>query len=119
MENSVAKKPTIIDGSAKIDSNVIGEGCSIGPNVIIFYEVKIGHETDIKEGSTIGQYSRIGNKVSIGKNLKMGPFATIMDNVIIGDNVVIDPFARVDYDQLVPDGARIKSAWTSLPRQPL
>jgi acetyltransferase-like isoleucine patch superfamily enzyme len=79
----------------------IGDNCSIGPNAVLYYDVKIGNNTLIGDGASIREQVRIGHHclisryVTINYNSSIGNFTKIMDmahitgNVSIGDNVFI------------------------------
>ncbi len=68
----------IIDPSA-----VIGDGCGIGPYVVIEKDVRIGSHTVICAGTFIGQ------KTSVGDRCLLYPNVTLRENVSIADRVII------------------------------
>jgi acetyltransferase-like isoleucine patch superfamily enzyme len=80
---------------------IIGQNCSIGPNVVIYYQVMIGNQcligdnASIREQVTIGDKCIIGRSVVINYNVKIGNRAKIMDlasitgNCQIGEDVFI------------------------------
>jgi len=82
-------------------SLVIGDNCSIGPNSVIYYDVKIGNNTLIGDGASIreqcrigpscviGRYVTINYAVSIGSGTKIMDLAVITGNSTIGKNVFI------------------------------
>ena len=79
----------------------IGDDCSIGPNSVIYYDVKIGKNcligdgASIREKVTIGNFCIISRYVTISYNTTIGSHTRIMDqtyitgNCIIGDNVFV------------------------------
>lgn len=92
---ALARKP---DYDRFID---IGPHCSIGPNAVIYYDVKIGNNTLIGDGASIREkcvidaFSIVGRYVSINYNVKIGFKTKIMNlclipgNSTIGNNVFI------------------------------
>jgi acetyltransferase-like isoleucine patch superfamily enzyme len=58
---------------------MIGSDCAIGPNAVIYYDVKIGNNTLIGDGASIREQCVIGSKTIISR------YATISYNTIIGD----------------------------------
>jgi acetyltransferase-like isoleucine patch superfamily enzyme len=73
----------------------IGRGVSVGPKVIIFYDVQIGNQVLIGDGVSIREQSSIGNKTIIGRyctinyNTKIGNDTKIMDHVWLAGNMSI------------------------------
>lgn len=61
------------------DSICIGDGTTIGPNVVIY-----DHDHDIKSKGNL-----VKEKVVIGKNVWIGAGAVILKGVTIGDNAVV------------------------------
>jgi len=80
---------------------VIGAGCSIGPHVVIFYDVEIGDSTLLGDGASVREGCRIGSRciisryVTINYETRIGNRTKVMDNThvtgkcIIGDDVFI------------------------------
>ena len=102
--------------SCYIDKEVIiGDNCTIYPNVIIEGKVKIGSNTMIMHGSYIKD-STIGNnnviKSSyiinsiIGNNNEIGPYANIHTNNKIGDDNRIGNFIELK-DNIIGNGNKI------------
>ena len=95
----------------------IGADTSIGPNVVIYYEVEIGEHTLIGDGASIRERCRIGSfcivsrYVTINYNTKVGNRTKIMDmthvtgNCQIGDNVFISTMVGMTNDNAM--GAEI------------
>src|SRR5262245_44812571 len=50
--------------TARID---IGDGCVIGPNAVIYYDVEIGPQTLISDGASIREQTKIGSRCIIGR----------------------------------------------------
>jgi acetyltransferase-like isoleucine patch superfamily enzyme len=79
----------------------IGDDCAIGPNAVIYYDVKIGHNTLIGDGASIREQCTIGDEciisrcVTINYNCHVGDRTKVMDlthltgNMTIGDDVFI------------------------------
>lgn len=94
---------------------LIGKSCAIGPNAVIFYEVKIGNNTLIGDGASLREGVSVGNKciisryVTVNYNTKIGNNTRIMDlchitgNCEIGDNVFISVLVSTTNDNIVKD----------------
>ena len=73
----------------------IGEACSIGPNAVVYYDVKIGDRcligdgASIREKCTISASCLIGRYVTINYNVWIGPRTKIMDSTNITGNTRI------------------------------
>jgi acetyltransferase-like isoleucine patch superfamily enzyme len=112
----------------------IGDNCSIGPHVVIFYEVEIGNNCLLGDGASIrekcvvgdnciiSRYVTINYNTQIGNNTKIMDLSHITGNCSIGNNVFIAPnvgsandnaIGTLPYDEnkvkgpLVKDGASI------------
>lgn len=121
---------------------LIGPNCSIGPHAVIFYDVEIGSNTLIGDGTSVREQCRIGNQclisryVTINYNTRIGNRTKIMDlthvtgNSTIGDDVFISlPFGMTNdsligtagYDEsgikglIIKNGAMIGAGATLLP----
>ncbi len=64
----------------------IGANTSIGPNAIIYYDVKIGENTLIGDGVSIREKSRIGSRNIIGRYVAINYAVTTGDRVRIMDH---------------------------------
>jgi len=62
--------------TARID---IGNGCVIGPNAIIYYDVEIGPQTLISDGASIREQTKIGSRCIIGRYVTVN-YATLIGN---------------------------------------
>jgi UDP-3-O-[3-hydroxymyristoyl] glucosamine N-acyltransferase len=62
--------------SARIE---IGNGCVIGPNAVIYYDVEIGSHTLISDGASIREQSKIGSRCIIGRYVTVN-YATLIGN---------------------------------------
>jgi UDP-3-O-[3-hydroxymyristoyl] glucosamine N-acyltransferase len=102
----------------------IGEGCSIGPHAVVYYDVIIGGYTLVGDGASIreqcriGAYSLISRCVTVNCNTRIGNRVKIMDNTHItgnawiGDHVFIstgvsttnDNFQTSKYDKELMQG---------------
>jgi UDP-3-O-[3-hydroxymyristoyl] glucosamine N-acyltransferase len=96
--------------TASID---IGNGCVIGPNAVIYYDVKIGSHTLISDGASIREQSKIGSRCIIGRYVTVN-YATIIGNDVkvqdhtwlagnmeIGDKVFISGGVTTANDNLM------------------
>lgn len=93
----------------------IGSNCAIGPNAVIFYDVRIGNNTLIGDGASLREEVTVGNNtlisryVTINYNTKIGNNTKIMDlchitgNCEIGDNVFISVLVSTTNDNIVKD----------------
>lgn len=80
---------------------IIGQGSSVGPHAVIFFDVEVGAGTLIGDGASIREQCRVGSRCIIGRyvtlnyNAKIGDRTRIMDlthitgNSVIGDDVFI------------------------------
>lgn len=99
---------------------IIGSGCLVGPNAVIFYDVRIGDNTLIGDGASIrekcvvGSTCVIGNHVSLNYESRVGDRTKIMalshitGNTVVGNDVFIgtkvgtandNAFGKLGYDQ--------------------
>lgn len=62
---------------------VVGDGCVIGPNAIIYYDVEIGSQTLISDGASIREESKIGSRCIIGR------YVTVNYATLIGDGTKV------------------------------
>lgn len=74
----------------------IGEGCSIGPHAVVFYDVEIGRNTLLGDGASIREGGRIGDRcilsryVTLNYNVTMGDRVKVMDLSHITGNTVLE-----------------------------
>jgi acetyltransferase-like isoleucine patch superfamily enzyme len=92
---------------------VIGNGSSIGPHAVIFYDVEIGEGTLIGDGVSIREQCRIGSKcvisryVTLNYNCVIGDRTKIMDlshitgNCCIGDDVFVSTCVATANDNAI------------------
>jgi len=79
-------KPVVegIDTSAKLGHDTkIAKGVSIGPNVVIGDRVEIGKNSCISSGCKIGENSKVG------KNCRLDSNVVVYHNCYLGNNVII------------------------------
>jgi UDP-3-O-[3-hydroxymyristoyl] glucosamine N-acyltransferase len=96
--------------AAKID---VGNGCVIGPNAVIYYDVEIGPQTLISDGASIREQSKIGSRCIIGRyvtvnyatlignNVKVQDHTWLAGNMRIGDRVFISGGVTTANDNLM------------------
>lgn len=71
----------------------IGDGCSIGPHAVVFYDVRIGPNTllgdgaSIREGCTIGERCIISRHVTLNYNCHVGDRTKVMDGTHLTGNM--------------------------------
>lgn len=121
---------------------VVGRGCSIGPHVVLFYDVQIGPGTLLGDGASVREGCRIGAKciisryVTVNYDTRIGDRSKIMDlthitgNAIIGDDVFVstmvgsandNAIGRAGYEEnkitgpILEDGSVIGAGATLLP----
>lgn len=94
----------------------IGDGCSIGPNSVIYFDVILGDNTlvgdgaSIREQCVIGDFCIISRYVTLNYNVTIGDRTKIMDmthitgNTVIGDDVFISILVGTTNDNLVRVG---------------
>lgn len=107
---AIARKPVF---EKKI---MIGDECSIGPHVVIFYDVEIGSNTLLGDGASIREKCKIGSKcilsryVTVNYSTTIGDRTKIMDsthitgNSIIGNNVFISTMVGTTNDNNIREG---------------
>ncbi len=95
---------------------VVGDECSIGPNAVIYFDVKIGRNTLIGDGASIREQCRVGSYcilsryVTLNYNASIGDRTKIMDgthitgNSNIGANVFISILVGTTNDNLITGG---------------
>src|SRR5499433_2100004 len=59
----------------------VGNGCVIGPNAVIYYDVEIGSHTLISDGASIREQSKIGSRCIIGRYVTVN-YATLIGNEV-------------------------------------
>jgi UDP-3-O-[3-hydroxymyristoyl] glucosamine N-acyltransferase len=91
----------------------VGDGCVIGPNAVIYYDVEIGSQTLISDGASIREQSRIGSRCIIGRyvtvnyatlignNVKVQDHTWLAGNMEIGDRVFISGGVTTANDNLM------------------
>jgi UDP-3-O-[3-hydroxymyristoyl] glucosamine N-acyltransferase len=89
----------------------IGEGVTIGPNVVIGQVARIGNGTRIEAGSVIGSY------VSIGENCHIYPRVTIYQGSSLGNRVVVHAGAVLGADGFGYVRDPKTGAYTQFPQQ--
>lgn len=68
---------------------LIGAGASIGPRVVLFYDVEIGEGTLLGDGASVREGCRVGAKCIISR------YVTINYNTVIGDRTKIMDLTHV------------------------
>jgi UDP-3-O-[3-hydroxymyristoyl] glucosamine N-acyltransferase len=91
----------------------VGDGCVIGPNAVIYYDVEIGSHTLISDGASIREQSKIGSRCIIGRyvtvnyatlignNVKVQDHTWLAGNMEIGDRVFISGGVTTANDNLM------------------
>jgi acetyltransferase-like isoleucine patch superfamily enzyme len=73
----------------------IGDGCSIGPHAVVFYDVEIGNNTLLGEGASIREKCRVGSKCILSRYVTVNYETTIGDGTKIMDNTHITGKATI------------------------
>jgi UDP-3-O-[3-hydroxymyristoyl] glucosamine N-acyltransferase len=73
----------------------IGANCSIGPHVIIYYDVEIGQSTLIGDGTSIREQCRIGSYCIFSR------YITVNYNTVIGDRVKVIDLTHVTGNAII------------------
>jgi UDP-3-O-[3-hydroxymyristoyl] glucosamine N-acyltransferase len=90
--------------SAKVE---VGNGCVIGPNAVIYYDVVIGSHTLISDGASIREQSKIGSRCIIGR------YVTVNYATLIGDNVKVQDHTWLAGNMRVGDRVFISGGVTT------
>ncbi|HET7443407.1 MAG TPA: DapH/DapD/GlmU-related protein [Solirubrobacterales bacterium] len=116
----------------------IGEGCAIGANVVVYYDVEIAADCLLGDGASIRELSRIGSGTVVGRGVTLdreaviGERCRVMDKshitggMVIGDDVFISALVVStndnsfgDVDEMrgprVEDGAMVGAGASLLP----
>lgn len=75
----------------------IGDRCSIGPHVIIYYDVAIGEGTLIGDGASIREQCRIGSHCILSR------YVTVNYQTIIGDRVKVMDLTHLTGNMVLED----------------
>jgi UDP-3-O-[3-hydroxymyristoyl] glucosamine N-acyltransferase len=90
--------------SAKVE---VGNGCVIGQNAVIYYDVVIGSHTLISDGASIREQSKIGSRCIIGR------YVTVNYATLIGDNVKVQDHTWLAGNMRVGDRVFISGGVTT------
>lgn len=109
--NNKIKIATLIHPDILIDkTNKIGEGCilcrgsvvtvniNIGKHVIINIDSTVGHDTELKDYTTILPGSHISGNVIIGEKTTIGTGAVIIEKIVIGKETMVGAGAVIVRD---------------------
>ena len=84
--------------------STIGEHCCVGPNAVIYCDVKIGDSTLIGDAASIREKSRVGSKSIIGRHVTLsyvsiiGSYTKILDHCTMGGNVTVGDHVFIGTD---------------------
>ena len=85
----------------------VGDGCVIGPNAIIYYDVEIGVNTLISDGASIREESKIGSRSIIGR------YVTVNYATMIGNDVKVQDHTWLAGNMRIGDKVFISGGVTS------
>ncbi|SIT33408.1 N-acetyltransferase [Achromobacter sp. MFA1 R4] len=80
---------------------VIEDECSIGPHVVIFYDVTIGSNTLLGDGASVREKCSIGSRCIISRYVTINYDTSIGDRTKIMDNTHITGNARIAEDVFI------------------
>lgn len=80
---------------------IIGDGCSIGPNVVIYYDVEIGAGPLIGDGASIREQGRIGQRCILSRCVTVNYNAAIGDRTKIMDSTHVTGNCRIGSDVFI------------------
>jgi acetyltransferase-like isoleucine patch superfamily enzyme len=104
---AVSRPPVYEQGLA------IQDGCSIGPNAIVYHDVTIGEGTLVGDGASIREQGRVGARciisrgVTLNYNVVLGDDTKVMDlthltgDMRLGDRVFVGPGVMTANDNLI------------------
>jgi acetyltransferase-like isoleucine patch superfamily enzyme len=81
----------------------IGDGCSIGPHCVIYYDVIIGSFTLLGDGASIREQCRVGSNCIISR------YVTINYNTLVGDRVKVMDMTHLTGNMTIADGAFVST----------
>lgn len=82
----------------------IGPSCSIGPNVVIYYDTEIGADVLIGDGASIREQSRIGGACVIGRLVTVDRDVTVGDRTRVMDKAFLTGGMRIGADVFIAAG---------------
>jgi UDP-3-O-[3-hydroxymyristoyl] glucosamine N-acyltransferase len=74
------------------ESAILGEGISIGANVVVMDDATIG------DGTTIHAGSFVGRSVAVGRETTIYPNVTIRNGCVLGDRIIVHPGTVIGSD---------------------
>jgi acetyltransferase-like isoleucine patch superfamily enzyme len=80
---------------------LVGERCSIGPNVVLYFDVEIGRGTLLGDGASIREGSRIGAGCLIGRYVTVNYETVVGERTKIMDLTHITGKSRIGSDVFV------------------
>ena len=86
----------------------VGDGCSIGPHSILYYDVEVGAGTLIGDGASVREQCRIGAKCIISR------YVTLNYHTRVGDGVKVMDGTHLTGNMTVGDGAFVSALVVTL-----
>src|SRR5215470_14342909 len=82
----------------------VGNGCVVGPNAVIYYDVEIGSHTLISDGASIREQCKIGSRCIIGRYVTVNYATLIGDEVKVQDHTWLAGNMRVGNKVFISGG---------------
>ena len=92
---------------------VVGDGCTLGPNAVIFRDVQLGEHCLVGDGASIREGVRLGSRCLIARNVTVNYATTVGDdtkvmdlayltgNMIVGSRVFVGPGVMTANDNAI------------------
>ena len=120
----LGKEPRGADATSRSPSFAhrlrVGKGCSVGPHVVLFYDVEIGDGTLLGDGASIREQGRVGSGciisryVTLNYDVHVGDRSKVMDNthltgrMRIGKSVFISTGVSTTNDNAMGRGGYVE-----------
>ena len=82
----------------------IGAGCSIGPHVVIFYDVEIGPGSLLGDGASVREQGRVGARCLLSRYVTLNYDVTVGDDTKVMDNTHLTGQMRVGRGVFISTG---------------
>ncbi len=99
----------VIAGHSMEGTRLFLQGCTLGENVQLMEDVRMGPGTEIGANTVIGPESRLVGRTKIGPNCHFGYQVMIASGVTIGAECVVKHRARLEANVVLEDGAVVQA----------